>query len=243
VSDPTVLVSPEALAGRGVRLEGAGYRHLFRARRLPVGAVVRVVDGAGGTRAAVVASVDRRGAELRLGERLPSRDPARAVTVLVAAPRPERAAWMVEKLTELGVVAVRLLAAEHATRDVAEGKLARLRRVAVSALEQCGGSRLPELSGPHALRELPALIAGAGLTCHLDPGAAAPLAPAGDGAAGVLVGPEGGWSPGELALFRELGLTGATLGPRLLRVETAAVASAALLLLGAPGLRSSRQVA
>jgi 16S rRNA (uracil1498-N3)-methyltransferase len=113
------------------------------------------------------------------------------------------------------------------------GRGGRGRRIAASALEQSGGARLPELSGPHTPGELPTLLAAAGPTVCLDPAAASPLDPAGRGPAGLLVGPEGGWSTRELAFFAALGLASARLGPRLLRVETAAVAAAAILLHGA----------
>jgi 16S rRNA (uracil1498-N3)-methyltransferase len=230
MSDVSLLVTPPELAADTLRLEGERYRHLFRARRLPVGAALRLVDGEGRARAASVVAVDRRGAELRLGAPAPPHDPARRVTLLVATPRPERAAWLVEKATELGVSAVRFVAAERAVRAVGERDLQRLRRVAAAALEQCGGARLPELSGTHDLDELPALLAGQA-AASLDPGAAVTLAELAPAVSTLLVGPEGGWSAEELARFAAQGVPGARLGERVLRVETAAVAAAALLLL------------
>jgi 16S rRNA (uracil1498-N3)-methyltransferase len=225
----TVLVTPEQLAGDDVVVEGDAYRHLFRARRLAVGDALRLVDGQGGAREGVVAAVDRRRAVLRCGEPAPANDPARRVTLLVAPPKPERAAWLVEKATELGVAAVRFVASERAVRGVEGRALERLGRVAAAALEQSGGARLPELSGPHSLTELPALLAGA-RGWFLQPGAAATLASAGAAPVAVLVGPEGGWTDGELAALAAAGACGATLGSRVLRVETAAIVAAGLLL-------------
>jgi 16S rRNA (uracil1498-N3)-methyltransferase len=232
LSSVNLLVSPAELAADSVRIAGDRYRHLFRARRLPVGAELRLVDGEGRARAAVVATVDRHGAELQLGPVVPSPEPARDVTLLVAPPRPERAAWLVEKATELGVHAVRFVAAERAVRGVGVADLRRLGRVAASALEQCGGARLPALSGPHPLGEV-AQLAGGGVA-YLDPASAQPLAAVAAEVTAVLVGPEGGWSPSELAGFAASGLRGATLGERVLRVETAAVVAAGLLLLAVP---------
>ena len=225
-----LLVTPEELAGERVVVEGEPYRHLFRARRLAADARLRLVDGEGRARWAEVAAIDRRHAELRLLGPAPANDPARRVELLVAAPRPERAAWLVEKATELGVVAVRFVASERAVRGVDEKSLARLRRIAASALEQCGGARLPELSGPHDLAELPR-FAVTGAVYLLEPEASAPLPVGGDEAAAVLVGPEGGWTAGELAALGA-DATRVRLGDRVLRVETAAVAAAALLLAG-----------
>jgi 16S rRNA (uracil1498-N3)-methyltransferase len=229
---PNLLVSPAELLASEVVVEGEPYRHLFRARRLTADARLRLIDGEGGARWAAVVAVDRRRAVLRLLENAPARDPARRVELLVASPRPERAAWLVEKATELGVLAVRFLAAERAVRGVGPSALARLRRVAGAALEQCGGARLPALSGPHGIDEVPSLLA-AGVSPYLLDPAAASVLPAGGGApAAVLIGPEGGWAEAEAIALVDLGAVPVRLGERILRVETAGVAAAALLLAG-----------
>ncbi|HXT19180.1 MAG TPA: RsmE family RNA methyltransferase [Thermoanaerobaculia bacterium] len=230
-------MTPAELAGELVVVEGDAYRHLFRARRLERHARLRLVDGEGRARWAEVAALDRKRAELRLLDGAPSNDPSRRVELFVAAPRPERAAWLVEKATELGVAAVRFVAAERAVRGVDGKALARLRRVAAAALEQCGGARLPLLSGPHAIAELPAQLAAGMSLFVLDPAARTSLPAYGDGAAAVLVGPEGGWTDAEIESLRAAGAVPVSLGERVLRVETAAVAAASLLLLPLrPGL-------
>jgi 16S rRNA (uracil1498-N3)-methyltransferase len=230
MSGANLLVTPAELAAETLRVEGERYRHLFRARRLAAGEPIRLVDGEGGARWAAVEGMDRRGAVLRLGGAAPAADPVRPVTLLVAVPRPDRAAWLVEKATELGVVAVRFLDADRGVRGLDAKLLARLERVAASALEQCGGARLPELSGPHPTAEVPRLLGGAPAVA-LAPGGAHPLSSLQARTEVVLVGPEGGWSAAELAGFGAAGVPTATLGERVLRVETAAVAAGALLLL------------
>lgn len=229
-STSNLLVTPEELAGETLRVDGDRYRHLFRARRLARDERLRVVDGAGCARWAEVAALDRRHADLRLLGAAPAHDPERRVELFVAAPRPERAAWLVEKATELGVFAVRFVASERAVRGVDGKALERLRRVAGAALEQCGGARLPVLSGPHGLNDLSPLIAACADRFLLDPRAAEALSRGGSSAAAVLVGPEGGWSDAERDELAALGATPVSLGERVLRVETAAVAAASLLL-------------
>lgn len=226
----TLLVAPEQLAAAEAVVEGDAYRHLFRARRLAAGDRLRLVDGRGAARAAEVRAVDRRRAVLAVGEPVPGNDPARRVELLVASPRPERAAWLVEKASELGVAAVRFLASDRAVREVGHAALARLGRVAAAALEQAGGARLPELSGPHSLAELPGLVAGLSAWC-LDPAAETPLPGEGALPAAALVGPEGGWSAADRAAISGAGVRPAHLGGRVLRVETAAVVAASRLLL------------
>lgn len=226
----TLLLEPETFAGESARVEGAEYRHLFRARRLAIGEPLRVVDGRGAARWAEVIHVDRRHAELRLVGAAPSHEPEHALTLLVAALRPERASWLVEKATELGVVAVRFFASERTPRHYGAGMLERLRRVAHAALEQCHRARLPELSGVHGWEEVARLLSGIDDRWLLDPN---PVAGGlrRVGATGVVViGPEGGLSLDESRELGALGCTAVSLGPRILRVETAALAACARLL-------------
>lgn len=232
----TVLVEPDAFAAGEARIEGDAYRHLFRARRLPAGVRLRAVDGRGNARWAEVAAVDRRSARLTLGEPAPAHEAAWRLELLVAAPRRERASWLVEKATELGVASVRFLASERAPRDYGPGTLDRLRRVAVAAVEQCHRAVVPEVTGIHPWDEVAELLEPAARRWVLDLSPAA--RPSGDALrpppsgelAVVLVGPEGGWADGEVLQLGALGCEGVRLGERTLRVETAALAAAAQLL-------------
>jgi len=232
------LLRPSADLDRAeIEVEGDAYRHLFRARRVAAGERVRLVDGAGRARWGELAAVGRSSATVRVGGEAPARVPEVRVHLLVGAPRKERASWLVEKATELGVAAVRLLDTERTPREFGAGTLRRLERVAAAALEQSHGGRLPELSGTHPWSEVPALLAAAGdgaARWVLDPqgaeAAGCDLAPGPGGAAALLVGPEGGWTDGERADLARWGCRAAALGPTTLRVETAALAGAALLL-------------
>lgn len=213
-----------------LEIEGDAYRHLFRSRRLPVGARLRVVDGRGRARAARVASVERRRAEAVLGESVEANESELRVTLLAGALRPERADTLVEKATEIGVHAVRFLRMERTPRRYGEGRLDRMHRVARAAVEQCGRAWIPPVSH-HEWDELEDLLADGPLFV---------LRPGGEGrlrareekdAASVVIGPEGGFAEAELLRLGELGAVGVDLGPRILRVETAAMVAAAGLLL------------
>ncbi len=227
----TLLVAPADLAGERCEVRGAAYRHLFLARRLAAGERVRVVDGEGRAREGRIGRVGRDRGTVELGPAAPSRESAVALTLLVGSLRAQRASWLVEKATELGVVAVRFLATERGERDFGSGTLERLRRVAAAALEQCGRARLPEVTGPHPWEELAVLLAGCAERWICEPTASATgeRAAAG-GASAALVGPEGGWSALEVARATALGCRPLALAARPLRVETAALAAAVLLL-------------
>jgi 16S rRNA (uracil1498-N3)-methyltransferase len=235
----TLLVDPAVFSLPEVKVEGDSYRHLFRARRVAAGEALRVVDGRGRARWGTVARVDRTSATVALGEPAPAAEPAFRLELLVPTCRLERASWLVEKSTELGVAGLHFLNTARAPRELGEGSLGRLRRVAAAALEQCHGSRLPEITGPHSWREVARLTAGAGPNrWFLDTEAAAAV-DAGwrevDGDSGaLLIGPEGGWDPDERRDLLAAGWRPVHLGERVLRLETAALAGAALLLLPVP---------
>jgi len=219
-------------------VEGDAYRHLFRARRIGVGERLRVVDGEGRARWGEVIRVGRSAALVELAEPAAPNEPRLRLEVLVATLRPERASWLVEKATELGAGAVRFLNTERGPRSFGAGTAERLRRVAVAAVEQCHRARCPEVTGPHPFAEVEALAAAADRRWLLDPGATAdafrsapPLSPPESPKETLLVGPEGGWSPAELETLDASGWHRISLGPRTLRIETAVLAGAALLLL------------
>jgi 16S rRNA (uracil1498-N3)-methyltransferase len=230
----TVYLAGEAFAGDRAEVGGDLYRHLFRARRTAVGERLRAVDGHGRARWAAVAAVRRDGAVLQLGEELATVEPSRRVTLIGAAPRPERASWLVEKATELGVEAIVWLRSERAPRRLGAGVLERHRRVAIGAMQQCGGARLPRLAGPIEWDSLAAELAEVEAAVVLDPAAPGGARVPDSLRCAVVIGPEGGWTEAERDHLGTLGCLPWSLGPRVLRIETAAVVAAALLVVDAP---------
>jgi 16S rRNA (uracil1498-N3)-methyltransferase len=189
--------------------------HLIRVLRLREGEPVTVTDGAGRWRATVVAggSVEPSG-EVKVVDR---RDPV--LTVAVAPPKGDRLEWLVAKCTEVGIDRIVLLDAERSVvrwkGDRADKQLDRLRRIVVEASMQSRRVWLPELAGPlPAASVLPAAAVA-------EPGGH----PVTAGVATIAIGPEGGWSSAELAASA----TSVSLGDQILRVETAAVAAAVLM--------------
>lgn len=227
----TVLVTPEELGGALIEVSGASYRHLFRSLRLPVGANLRVVDGAGAAREGVVRSIERRRAVVGLGDGLESLEPERHVELFVPVLRPSRVSWLIEKATELGAAAIRFVEVERAARPLARTGLGRYQRIAVAAVEQCGRARVPQLSGPHDWDETLALLEDFGEAWALVPGGDRVPTTSNGSSAAVCVGPEGGWSERERGQLLEVGCRVVDLGARTLRAETAAVAGLTRLLL------------
>jgi 16S rRNA (uracil1498-N3)-methyltransferase len=232
----TLLADPERLAGPTLTVSGEPYRHLFRARRVAVGERLRVVDGEGRARFAEVAAVGKAAATVTLLEPAPDLEPAVRVELLVATLKPERAAWLVEKATEIGVSAIRFLHSARAPRTFGDGTVERLRRVAAAAVEQCGRARFPPVTGTHSWQEVETLTAGFADRRVLDlgpeaAGGAGPTPGVPGAPVALLVGPEGGWTGEEREELDRLGWRPLGLGSRVLRTETAAVVGAARFVL------------
>jgi 16S rRNA (uracil1498-N3)-methyltransferase len=149
----------------------------------------------------------------------------------VALPKGDRQRWLVEKLTELGVTELVPLATERGVAQPTTSALDRLRRGVVEACKQCGRNRLMQIAEPSAWdewvrREAPRqLLAHPGgmLLSQIDLRAAV--------GAQIAIGPEGGLTDAEVAAAIAAGWLSVDLGPRILRVETAAVALTAAVTL------------
>lgn len=229
----TLLLPPERFEEESGVVEGDAYRHLFRARRLAKGARLRVVDGHGRARWAEVREVDRRRAAFTFGPPAPANEPSYHLDLVVAALRGDRASWLVEKATELGVGSIRFVTTRRTPRKYGRASLERLRRVAAAAVEQSHRSRQPEILGVDPLDAVTYLLPRhrAVDRFYLDVGAGSPVSLRSQTGSGIVwIGPEGGWDPEEVSELEGLGCRPISLGPRTLRVETAALAAAALLL-------------
>jgi 16S rRNA (uracil1498-N3)-methyltransferase len=207
-----------ALEPGRLTLDGAEARHAARALRLGPGDAVELFDGRGHRAAGTLLSASPRGVVVEVGpvQTVPAPPP---VTIAAALPKGRRADFMVEKLSELGVEALRPVRFARGVRRPTPATLARFRRLSIASAKQCGRSHVMQILDP---LEAPALT---GPLLLADPDAAEPLRPGPP--AVVVIGPEGGLTPAEraaLSAARPVRLT-----PTVLRVETAAIAAAAIL--------------
>jgi 16S rRNA (uracil1498-N3)-methyltransferase len=165
-----------------------------------------------------------------LGAETESNEAGFRLELWVAPARPQRAAWLVEKATEIGVVAIRWLDSGRSGRQVPTTRLARLRRVAEAAVEQCHRASIPEITGLHSWQEAIDCIGASGASWFLDIAGRSTVDAASGKSGALFVGPEGGWSERERDDLVGAGCRPVGLGPRHLRLETAAIAGCALLL-------------
>ena len=198
----------------------------------------------GGECDATVLKMGRSSVEVEVGaHHALEREPARAVHLAVGMPANDRMDWLVEKATELGVASIQPLMTERSVLRLkgerADKKQAHWQAVAVAACEQCGGNRVPLIHPVRTLDDWLRLPAPEGLLrglLSLAPGSRPLLQGAATDAAAPLLlvhGPEGGLSPQEEQALLAQGYAPLTLGPRVLRAETAAIAALAALALSA----------
>lgn len=172
---------------------------------------------------------------VRLIEELPREPGSIPLTLYQALIRPNRFEWLIEKVTELGATNVVPIVSDHtAVRagEIGEERLRRWRRIAVEATEQCGRREPPVLKSPLAFAD--ALEQAQGQRIFAWEGLRAEQQPQSHFEAeaveiSLFIGPEGGWSQREVDLARSCGARFLRLGPSILRAETAAIASCALL--------------
>ncbi len=235
---PAPLVSEATLM-----LPSGASTHIAKVLRLRVGAALSLFDGRGGEFEAQILALERDGVRVRIGaHRAIEREAPVKVTLLQCLARGERMDWIVQKATELGVAAIVPVISEHSIVRLDEAGAQRRQQhwqaVAVSACEQCGRNRIPELNPPVAFERACAetrgpTAPGAGARLLLAPAGAQTLAsaakalsaPGAIASLSLLIGPEGGLSAQELALAQLHGFIACRLGPRILRAETAPLAA------------------
>lgn len=218
------------ITGASVRLAGAEAHHLAHVLRVQAGDEVLLFDGSGAQFSAAVRRIGRAGVELTVLARTEvDRESRRGCVLGVALPKGDRQAWLVEKAVELGVARLVPLATERGVALPTDRALGRLRRTVIEASKQCGRNRLmavePALGAGEFFGSAPR-EAGRFLA---DPGGE-PLDAArlGGGELWFAVGPEGGFTEAEARQADAAGWRRVSLGPRTLRVETAAICLAAL---------------
>ena len=159
-------------------------------------------------------------------------EPANSVVVALACAEPARVEWAIEKGTECGAAGFVLLDAERSQRAHVAAlakRLPRLVRIAEEATKQCDRTLVPFVEGPKSTEEFLRGLRGEEELVVLEPSGGAATRPGPAAARFVAIGPEGGFAPSELSSFAEESPVFLSLGPRILRLETAVVVALARL--------------
>ena len=224
-------LSPGAL----IDLPAAAARHAVTVLRLQKGDALILFNGEGGEYRASLIAANKHEARVRVAEfHAIERESPLAVTLALGISAGERMDYSLQKATELGVSAIVPLATERSvvklTGERADKRLQHWQNVVIAACEQCGRNRVPAVAPVQTLYSYLARVSGGARLLMLSPDAATPLKKIPPSAALVLlVGAEGGFSPAEHEAARASGFEAVSLGPRVLRTETAPVAALAAL--------------
>jgi len=205
------------------QIDGDDARHLTRVLRVEAGQRYEISDN----RNVYLAEIETARKEhvvFRTIEKLAPPEPGPRLILCAALTKFDRFEWMIEKATELGVseiVPVKTIRSEHGLERAALKRIERWRKIAVEASQQSRRAFLPEIVEPMTLSR--AIEIEAAVRVVLDECGTTPLAIPAAGSIALLIGPEGGWTDEERAQFGTW--TRASLGPLILRAETAAIAA------------------
>lgn len=242
-------IPPASWNPAGLSLDEAESRHATEVLRLRVGDSVSVFNGEGLQAEAVISRIAKREVALEPGELKRTAAPAARLLLAQAVPKGKNMDLVLQKATELGVSGIIPLISERTVvrLSVAEAadKQEKWQRIVIEACKQCGQNFLPAVSRPVALEtflaslppvDLPLIAAiesGARSLKSIlrdwragKSGEAAPPLPS---SALILIGPEGDFTPAELAQAKSAGCQPLTLGPIILRTETAAIYTLSIL--------------
>jgi 16S rRNA (uracil1498-N3)-methyltransferase len=215
-------------------LDGEEAEHLTRVLRAEIGQQYEISDGARLYLSEIV-EARKRSVRFRILEELPAADPAVRISLRMSLIKFERFEWTIEKATELGVETIVPVQAERSEKGLelaARKRVERWRKIARSAGQQSHRVHLPQILPPAGLAHA---LAGEGRRIYLEetPGCPLLLKAVSDPKAGenvaILVGPEGGWTDRERSQLVAAGWAAVSLGPQILRAETAAIAAVAVL--------------
>jgi 16S rRNA (uracil1498-N3)-methyltransferase len=216
-------------------LTGAHAEHLVRVLRVRVGQEFDISTGVD-VRRGRVTGVSQDRVEFELGERVPAVSIPN-VTLVLSIFKFDRMEWAVEKCSELGVARIVPVTARRTEAHLAAAAVKRWerwQRIAAQAAEQSRRSAPPEISQPVKFKEALALpgqtriVLAEGEQQRMLDGRL--VSPASNAAVVLAIGPEGGWAGAEIDLFRQAGWVPASLGPTILRAETAAIAAVAVVI-------------
>ncbi|HEX5238141.1 MAG TPA: 16S rRNA (uracil(1498)-N(3))-methyltransferase [Sphingomicrobium sp.] len=223
---PRLFVREALAEGASVELDAKQANYLGNVLRLGVGAELLVFDDLSGEWLARIADAGKKRMNLTVGRKTRGPEIIPDVWLVFAPIKRTQTDWLVEKATELG--AARLIPV-MTQRTVAERvRLDRLENIAIEAAEQCGRTRVPQIVEPMPLKRFIDELDPSRHFYFADESGGDPLASGfREGPAAILVGPEGGFTDEERSFVRGSGALAISLGPRILRAETAALAALA----------------
>lgn len=234
---PRFFIETPLSAGDTYTLAGGDARHIAGALRMAVGEGVTLCDGRGNDYACTITAVEREAVTVTVDAVATNvSEPSLAVTLYMGLPKADKLEWIIQKAVELGVTAIVPVVTARSIARVdgkdGEKKRARWQKIAAEAAGQSGRGIIPTVETPVSFKQaLPRLAAENTLLCYEGGGQPiGQLVSREDTTLSLVVGPEGGFDPAEVAAVTAHGGRIATLGPRILRCETAPIAALAVVM-------------
>lgn len=220
--------TPDPLGPGEYIIVGPEAHHLATVRRVQCGDRITLFNGDGRDYPAEVVAVDRKQTVVNVEAPVSvKRELPHAIVVAAALPKGDRLDFLVEKLTELGVARFVPLITERSVVLPKATTVEKLSRAVIEASKQCGRNALMVVDHPQRWSECVSQTNWPAARYVLHTGSTLPSLPSGPGEVAIAVGPEGGFTAAEVGMAQDAGWIAASLGPRVLRVETAALAAAA----------------
>ncbi len=223
--------------GDEVVLEEAQAHQISQVLRLRPQTPITLLDNRDWAYTITLTEVNKRQVRGRVTERTPATgEPTTSLTLYQGLLKADKFEWVLQKGTEIGVACfVPLITERSVVQEVSTNKLARWQRILTEAAEQSGRGRVPQLLTPTPFASaltslLPDTLALIPYEQEKATSLQTSLATSPSRHVALFIGPEGGWSEAEIRLAQASGVMPITLGPRILRAETAAVVAAALTL-------------
>ncbi len=231
---PRIFTEQTLITGKLVQLEETASHHLSKVLRMQAGRELILFNGTGGEFTAIIQEVSKKYVTVAVAEHIAdNRESPLQLELAIGISRGERFEWVLQKATELGVTKITPLITERTEVKVGgdrqEKLVDRWQQIVISACEQCQRNLLPELSAPVQISEwLTAVNSDLRFVLHHRDSKTLPAEQKPQSVT-LLIGPEGGLSESEISQAQAKDFNALTLGPRVLRTETAPVAAISLV--------------
>jgi len=230
---PRIYTEQPLTLGATIDLEESPSRHIAKVLRMTVGRELTLFNGQGGEFTATISQLEKKHTSVTLNaEHTNDRESPLNIELCIGLSRGERMDWIIQKATELGVTKITPLFTERSEVKLKperlDKKMQHWQQIIISACEQCQRNRLPNLNTPQNINQyIPSCQAQLKLVLHhrSDTGLSERDAPT---SIALLIGPEGGLNENEIAQAESSGFVPLTLGPRVLRTETAPLVALSL---------------
>ncbi len=231
---PRIYTQAELVSGSVIQLEESASHHLSKVLRMQAGRELILFNGKGGEYAASIQEVGKKQVSVSIADfASENRQSPLQLELAIGISRGERFEWVLQKATELGVTKITPLVTERTevkvTGDRQEKIMERWQQILISACEQCQRNLLPELSPPQHIGDWLSNVAShLRFVLHHRDSKTLPADQQPQSIA-LLIGPEGGLSESEIVQAQHKNFNALTLGPRVLRTETAPIAAISLV--------------